>query len=388
MARLMNEAPHLKRTPLFERHGQLGGRLVEFSGWEMPVQYTGIADEHKTVRSAAGLFDISHMGQIQVSGPRSLEGLNRVLTNDLARLEVGQGQYTLMCNEEGGVIDDLYIYRVEAEAFLLIVNASRVRQDLAWLRAQLESMGSEREAQVADVSAAKGAVALQGPAARGFIGRCFPGASFPQGIAPGELKKNQILSFRWERETIFLACTGYTGEDGFEIMAPAGMIPAIWDAILREGKAQGVKPSGLGARDTLRTEMCYPLYGHELTEERSPLEAGLDRFVDLTKASLIGERALAAQKERGPSQVLAAFVMLGKTPPPRPHYPILGEEQSQPIGEVTSGTQSPSLERGIGMGYVPPAFGAPGGRLQIQIRGALFPAEVVRKPFYRRNRTQ
>src|SRR5579859_598698 len=264
----------MKRTPLFAAHQKLGGKLIEFGGWEMPVQYTSITDEHLAVRNAAGLFDISHMGEFFVSGPGAAAFLNQSLTNDIHKLAVGQGQYTLMCNERGGVVDDLYAYRLENERFLLIVNASRIDDDFNWLKGRLSSFKSGAATQLQNLSDSLSAVALQGPKVCEFIRQTFPGGA-TAGISVADvtaLQKNQIGRFDFRGEEVWVSRTGYTGEDGFEMVASAGLIESLWDRLLETGKPYGLKPAGLGARDTRRTEVCYPLYGHELDENTTPIE--------------------------------------------------------------------------------------------------------------------
>ena len=377
----------LKRTPLFSAHQKLGARLVEFGGWEMPVHYSSIMDEHLAVRNSAGLFDISHMGEVRINGSGALEFLNYLLTNDLRKLAVGQGQYTLMCNQRGGVVDDLYAYRTGAEEYLLVINASRIEADVGWMRRQLETWPHRNELRLEDVSDTFGAVALQGPRAAEFINLCFDGPSQAGTLVAraSELKKNQFGNFPFEGHDAYVARTGYTGEDGFEIIAPAGVMESVWNRLLVMGHASGLQPAGLGARDTLRTEVCYPLYGHELNEETTPLEAGVGFFVALDKGDFIGRQILAEQKAEGVARRCVAFKMTDKSAPPRPHYPIwsTGPDAAK-IGEVVSGTQSPSLGIGIGMGYVPPAQAKPGTPLEIEIRGRRSPAVVVAKPIYRK----
>src|SRR5437016_3087645 len=258
----------MKRTPLFAAHQKLGGKLIEFGGWEMPVQYTSITDEHLAVRQAAGLFDISHMGEVSISGLKAEAFLNQTFTNDLRKLEAGQGQYTLMCNQRGGVIDDLYVYRLSANEYLLIINASRIEDDVRWLEKGLAVFGQAGAVTLQNISEQTGALAVQGPRVADFVGRCFPGP-FTGGMPVAQvtsLKKNQITKTTFNGQAVWIARTGYTGEDGFEIVAPAQSVEAIWTAVLAAGQAHGLKPAGLGARDTLRTEVCYPLYGHELNE--------------------------------------------------------------------------------------------------------------------------
>jgi len=371
----------LKRTPLYAAHQKLGGKLVEFGGWEMPVQYSSIMEEHLAVRNAAGIFDISHMGEIFVSGAAATEFLNLLLTNDASKLSPGQGQYTLMCNERGGVIDDLYLYCLGLGNYMLIVNASRIEADYEWIQRQHEKFPKTRSVFISNNSDSYGAVAVQGPETPRFIESCFPTPS-SGALGLSSLKKNEIATIPYEGEFIYVARTGYTGETGFEIVAPAHLIEKIWWTCLEQGERYGIKPAGLGSRDTLRTEMGYPLYGHELNEETTPIEAGLGYFVAFSKESFNGRPRMMQQKEQGPEKKLAAFKMKDKSPPPRPEYGIYQAGEDKMIGSVASGTQSPSLNVGIGLGYLPASMAKPGVELEIEIRGRKFPATVTSKPFY------
>jgi aminomethyltransferase len=363
----------LQKTALFAAHQKLGARLVEFGGWLMPVQYTGIVDEHKAVREAAGVFDISHMGEFFVSGAGALDFLNGLLTNDAAKLAVAQGQYTLMLNERGGVIDDLILYRLHETEFLLVVNGAKIEEDRAWIKGNLHAGIS-----FSDRSGTNSAVALQGPKAL-EIARAFLGAVWP------EPKRNEITSYSWNCEKVFAARTGYTGEDGIELFFANEIAENFLFALLEAGKPFGLKPCGLGARDTLRLEACLPLNGNDLSEKRTPLEAGLGFFVSLTKEAVFpGKDILQKQKSEGVKEKLVAFRVKEKEkgPPPRPHYPLfLGAEQ---VGEVTSGAPSPTLGYGIGLAYVKAACAEPGTTLDLEVRGARVPVEVVKKPFYKR----
>jgi aminomethyltransferase len=374
----------LKRTPLFAAHQKHGGKLIEFGGWEMPVQYSGIIDEHLAVRKSAGIFDISHMGEILVSGPSAAAFLNHTLTNDIRKIAVGQGQYTLMCNPRGGVVDDLYVYRLGEEDYLLIVNASRIAADWDWLQEQYDSGAVSGEIRIRNASDEFGAVAIQGPRVVEFINAVVPGGSISGTFVTKvtDLKKNELGAFVFDSATIYVARTGYTGEDGFEIIAPAEIIEAVWNRALALGHQGCLQPAGLGARDTLRTEVCYPLYGHELDEVTTPIEAGVGFFVSLDKGDFVGRSVLAEQKAGGTKKKLVAFKMTEKSAPPRPHYPIWAEGRA--VGEAVSGTQSPSLSLGIGLGYVPPEFAKPGTKIEIEIRGKRAAAEVVAKPLYRK----
>jgi aminomethyltransferase len=377
----------MKRTPLYAAHQRLGGKLIEFGGWEMPVQYTSITDEHLAVRKAAGLFDISHMGEVLISGAGAEAFLNQTLTNDVRKLAAGQGQYTLMCNERGGVIDDLYAYRLTDSEYLLIINASRIEADVAWLERQLAGFARRSEVKFQNTSDTTGAVAVQGPRVVEFIESFCPGPSTggTQVARVTDLKKNQVGRFSLAGQPVWISRTGYTGEDGFEIVAPGQHIEAIWNQLLAAGQPYGLKPAGLGARDTLRTEVCYPLYGHELDENTTPIEAGVGFFVALDKGEFIGRAVMAEQKAKGTGKKLVALKMTDRSAPPRPHYAIWSTGQgAAKIGEVVSGTQSPSLGIGIGMGYVPPQFGKANTPVEIEIRGKRAPAVLVPKPIYRK----
>jgi len=350
----------------------MGARMVPFAGWDMPVQYTGIVDEHKAVRLSVGVFDISHMGQFIVSGSGAEAFLNRVLTNNISKLQPGQGQYTLLLNAQGGVIDDLIAYRTSEREFYLVVNASRIDADWEQLESQLTQDDDVLMANASDFTAG---LAVQGPKAREVAATVFGSAgSFPE--------HNTILVTMSENGPMWLCGTGYTGEEGFEFFMPAETAEAWFRKIVEAVKAAGGMPCGLGARDTLRLEMGYPLNGNDLSEQRTPLQAGLGFFVDLDKGDFTGREALVVQKAAGLPDKLAAFRMAGAAPPPRPHYPVV--YGGQVVGEVCSGTQSPSLSAGIGMAYVPLEAAALGSTLEIEIRGRRFPAEVVKKPFYRR----
>ncbi|MBI3853064.1 MAG: glycine cleavage system aminomethyltransferase GcvT [Verrucomicrobia bacterium] len=374
----------LKRTSLFAAHQKLGAKLIDFGGWEMPVQYTSIIDEHQAVRNAAGIFDISHMGEVTVSGAGATDFLNSVLTNDIRKLAPGGGQYTLMCNERGGVIDDLYAYQLSGGVYLLIINASRIEADVAWLQAQAAKFPRSGELRLTDASHNYAAIAVQGPRVKEFINDCVPGASVSamRVNCATDLKKNEIGGFKFGAASVLVSRTGYTGEDGFEIVGGDATIVQIWETVLAKGQPFGIKPAGLGARDTLRTEVCYPLYGHELDEKTTPMEAGVGFFVSLDKGEFKGRSVLAAQKAGGVSKKLIAFKMTGRSAPPRPHYPIWINDTK--VGEVTSGTQSPSLSIGIGMGYVPPESAKPGMGIEIEIRSKRSTAVVVPKPIYRK----
>ena len=374
---LGEEKTNLKRTPLYDEHVALGGRMVEFGGWEMPVLYSGIAQENHAVRQAAGLFDISHMGEFLFEGPDAKKFLNKLLTNDLSRLEPGHGQYTLLCQDNGGVIDDLYAYRLGPDRFLLVVNASRIEVDWMWIRAQRNTHYKSLELEMRDRSADHAAMALQGPSSAAILKGLFPAAV--------ELEKNRIAELDFGGATAWVSRTGYTGEDGFELITTNNQAVALWQKILALGQALGLVPAGLGARDTLRTEAGYSLYGHELTSETTPIEAGLGWAVADHKIGFIGKDTFAAQKQDGVSRRCVGFKMTGKSAPPREQYKIFAVDgTSREIGEVTSGTQSPSLGCGIGLGYVETAHAKAGTPIEIEIRNRRFPAQVVKRPIYRK----
>ena len=371
-----------KRTALFKTHKKLGARLIDFGGWEMPVQYSSLIAEHTAVRTAAGIFDISHMGEVTATGTGAEAFLNRLLTNDIGKLASGQGQYTLMCNERGGVIDDLYAYKLSGEVYLLIINAARTAADAEWIKKQWHEFPDRANVILTDTSHNYSAVAVQGPRVKEFIDECISGPSMAckRVSRVTELEKNHIGEFTSEGGGVLISRTGYTGEDGFEIIGGDWAIGRLWEKILKVGEPFGIKPCGLGARDTLRTEVCYPLYGNELDEETTPIEAGLGHFVALDKGDFVGREVLAEQKAKGTKKKLVAFKMAEKSAPPRPHYLILSG--NAPVGVVTSGTQSPSLGIGIGMGYVPPERAK--GNIDIEIRGKPYSAVIVPRPIYRK----
>jgi aminomethyltransferase len=344
----------LRRTPLYEKHVDAGARLVPFAGWEMPVQYVGVIDEHRAVRSDSGVFDVSHMGELEVEGPRAQELLQSMLSNDVAKLEPGDAQYTLLTNEHGGILDDLIVYRLEACRYLLIVNAANREADFRWL-ADHELRGSD----VRDVSDEYALLAVQGPRSLERLG--LPQAK-PFTWQMSELDGVEVMVNR----------TGYTGEEGVELACMAEDGPALWDAIV----ARGVTPCGLGARDTLRLEVCYPLHGNDIGPDRDAISSGLG-WVCALDTEFTGVAHLRAVKEEGPAQKLVPFRMTERGIP-RQGMAIEGG------GEVTSGSLSPMLDVGIGLGYVPAAMASPGTPLTVDVRGRRRAAEVARKPIYRR----
>ncbi len=359
----------LKRTPLYDRHAALDAKLVPFAGFEMPVQYpTGITAEHKAVRETAGLFDVSHMGEFDVRGPDALELVQLLTVNDASKIEVGQAQYSALCRPDGGVIDDLLVYRFE-DHWMLVVNASNLEKDLAWIRDHVQ----DRAVAVDDRSDDTALLALQGPAAREIL---RPLAD----VDVDDVRYYRFLEGKVAGHPAVISGTGYTGEDGFELYVPAPVAGEIWDALLEEGAEDGLVPAGLGARDSLRLEMGYALYGNDLDEEHTALESGLGWIVKLDKGDFVGREALAAQKEAGVERKLVGL-RLTERGFPRPGYAIL-DAAGEAVGEVTSGTVSPSLGEGIAMGYVPAELAAPGTEVALEIRGKPVAAVVQRPPFY------
>jgi aminomethyltransferase len=355
-----------RRTPLYETHVRAGARLVEFAGWEMPVQYAGILAEHEAVRTRVGLFDVSHMGEVVFRGPRALEALNRVFTNDLSKIADGQAQYGCLCRESGGIVDDVVVYRRSAEDLLVCVNAGNRAKDFEWLA------GHAGGADVKDESDDWAQLALQGPLA----------AQLLQRLAKVDL--SQLRSYRFTSgEVAGVAClvarTGYTGEDGFELFCPAADGPRLWSALVEAGGPERIVPCGLGARDSLRLEMAYRLYGSDMDDSTTPLEAGLAWVVKLDKGDFVGRDALRRQREQGVARKLVGFT-LTDAGIPRHGYPVL--QDGRKVGEVTSGTRSPTLEIPIGLAYVPTALAAEGSSFAVEIRGRAAAARVVKTPFY------
>ena len=359
----------LARTPLHEVHVEAGARIVPFAGFEMPVQYAGLVQEHENVRTAVGLFDVSHMGEVEFKGPRALETANRIVTNDLAKLADSQACYTAMCTPDGGIIDDLVAYRLSPEHVMICVNAANRAKDFAWMQ---EHAGGDCD--VIDSSDRFAQIAVQGPKARQLVARladvdtsAVANYWFTKGDVAG---KNAIISR-----------TGYTGEDGFELYVGAEDAPVVWRALADRGADLGVAPAGLGARDTLRLEMRYALYGNDIDETTNPYESGLGWVVKLAKDDFVGKAALERIKAEGVSRKLVGFEMTGRGIA-RPGYPILvGGERA---GKVTSGTKSPSTAKAIAMGYVPVAHSKIGCEFDVEIRNQPATAIVVKTPFYRR----
>lgn len=352
-----------RRTVLFDLQKTAGGRCIDFGGWEMPVQFTSILEEHRAVRTTCGVFDISHMGEVFVSGPGAFAWLQHMLANDLAKCAVNDAQYTFLLDERGGVIDDLIVYRLAEDNFLLLVNAAKIEEDIAWLEKHVQD-----GVKLDNRSDTMSALAVQGPQAARLYREVF-GAEMPE--------RNKITGLHRCSALVLAATTGYTGEPGFELFFPNALAGDLWQSLI----AAGAKPCGLGARDTLRLEMCYPLNGSDLSPDRTPLEAGLGMFVALDKPDFMGRDALLAQKTAGIPNRLAALRMTEKSPPPRAHYPVLADGRL--VGETTSGALSPSLGEGIAMAYLPAALAKPGQPVEVDIRGRKFAAVIEKKPFYR-----
>lgn len=358
----------LKRTPLHEEHVRLDAKLVPFAGFEMPVQYpTGITAEHKAVRERAGLFDVSHMGEFMVTGPDALALIQKVSVNDAGKVEVGQAQYSAMCFESGCVVDDLIVYRFE-NRYMLVVNAANLDKDLAWIREHAEGL----DVDVRDASDETALLALQGPGAREVLRPLV------------DLDLDDIRYYRFGEGAVagasaVISATGYTGEDGFELYLPADAAPELWRKILSAG-GDRVVPAGLGARDSLRLEVGYPLYGNDLDDEHTTLESGLGWITKLDKGDFVGRDALRRQKEAGLERKLVGL-KLEERGFPRPGYPVASD--GEVVGVLTSGTVSPSLGYGIALGYVPVALATEGTSLQVDARGRLLAATVTRPPFYR-----
>jgi aminomethyltransferase len=358
----------LKRTPLHDEHVALGGRMVPFAGYAMPVQYpTGITAEHRAVREAAGLFDVSHMGEFEVRGPDALALLQRVTVNDASRVEEGQAQYTAMVREHGGIIDDLLLYRFD-DHWMVVVNASNREKDLAWIRTHAGGL----DATVTDRSEEIGLLALQGPRAREILRPLV------------DIDLDEVGYYRFAEGAVdgvggVISATGYTGEDGFELYLPAADCAAVWRRLVAEGADAGLIPAGLGARDSLRLEVGYALYGNDLDEEHTPLEAGLGWITKLDKGDFLGRAALAKQKREGVTRRLVGL-RLTERGFPRPGYPVVARGEA--VGEVTSGIVSPTLGEGIAMAYVAAEHAGKGSEVAVEIRGRAVPAVVRRPPFY------
>ncbi len=359
-----------KRTPLYDTHRALGARMIEFGGWEMPVQYSGILSEHQTVRTKAGLFDLSHMGEIEVRGPGALEVCQELLVTDVSRVQLGQAQYSVLCYPDGGVVDDIIVYHLADQHYFLCVNASNIEKDFAWLTDH-----NRGRATLVNCSDEYALIAVQGPLATAIVQRLTP-------LELGHIRRYWSASGEVAGVSALVARTGYTGEDGFELFVSAQRAAEVWNACLEAGHDKGIAPIGLGARDTLRLEAGYLLYGNDMDAQTTPLEAGVRRLVKFDKGPFVGRDALWQQHTVGIPKQLIGLTM-DAPGIPRHGYELHADGQS--IGVVTSGTQSPSLGVGIAMGYVPPVYAVAGTSLAVNIRGRHVPAHVVTRPFYRRS---
>ncbi|MGZ5376038.1 MAG: glycine cleavage system aminomethyltransferase GcvT [Solirubrobacterales bacterium] len=360
----MEATAALRHTPLIDAHRAAGAKLVPFAGWEMPVQYEGIRQEHLAVRSSAGIFDVSHMGEIETEGPDATAFLQHLLSNDVAKIDLGGAQYSCLCREDGGVLDDLFTYRLADHHYLTVTNASNHKGDLEWFQSQAAAF--EGEVEVHDAAERYAMLAVQGPKAREIV------ATMAQGELPARFRTAELnLSVG----PALVCGTGYTGEDGVEILIDPSSAAALWEALLEAG----VVPAGLGARDTLRLEVCYCLYGNDLTLERTPIEAGLG-WCCKEETGFIGCEEIARRRAEGPAELLAPFALIEKGVPRQGNPVLRGGDQ---VGEVTSGSHSPSLEKGIGMAYVQADAAEPGTEIEIDVRGKRRAARVEESPLYK-----
>ncbi|WP_100373457.1 glycine cleavage system aminomethyltransferase GcvT [Bacillus sp. FJAT-45037] len=361
----------LKRTPLFNEYEKSGAKTIDFGGWDLPVQFSSIKEEHEAVRTRAGLFDVSHMGEVEVKGPNALAFLQKVMTNDVSKLVDEQAQYTVMCYQDGGTVDDLLVYRKAEDDYLLVINASNIEKDVEWLKEHVIE-GVE----LVHISFDMAQLAIQGPLAEGIL----------QKLTEANLAEIGFFRFKDDVDLAgiksLVSRTGYTGEDGFEIYCESDQAATLWQAILEAGQGDGLVPCGLGARDTLRFEAKLPLYGQELTHEITPLEAGIGFAVKLNKeADFIGKEALLAQKENGLTRKLVGIEMIDKGIP-RTGYEVLMDDQT--IGFVTTGTQSPTLKKNVGLAVIDNTYTELGTEVFVQVRKKKLKAVVTKTPFYKR----
>ncbi len=357
----------LKRTPLYAAHVRAGARMVPFGGWEMPVQYSGIVEEHRTVRKAVGLFDVSHMGEFEIAGPGALAVLQRVTTNDVAALAVGQVQYSLLCYPDGGIVDDLTLYRLGDDRFMMTVNAANIDKDWAWVTSQ-----GKGNAQWRNISAETALLAVQGPRAESLVGRLAD-------VDVTTIGYYRLKSGRVAGVPAMISRTGYTGEDGFELYIAADQAERLWSALLDAGKSDGIMPVGLGARDTLRLEMKYALYGNDIDQTTNPIEAGLGWVIKLAKGDFIGRSPIEKVKAEGPRRKLVGFEMVDRAVA-RHGYRVL--KDGAEVGTVTSGSYGPQVDRYIGVGYVATPYSKVGDAIEVEVRGKAQRAKVVQTPFY------
>jgi aminomethyltransferase len=356
----------LRRTPLYERHLAAGARLVPFAGWEMPVQYEGVKEEHLATRSSCGVFDVSHMGEIETAGAGAAELLQRLLSNDVSKIEVGAAQYSVLCREDGGILDDLFTYRLADDRYLTVTNAANHDKDLAWFREHAGDFDCEVTDRLDDYAM----LAVQGPEARSIV------SEMAEGELPPRMHAQPVALAGAGGGEALVCGTGYTGEDGVEVLVAPDAAPGLWDALL----ARGATPAGLAARDTLRTEVCFHLYGNDMDETRNPVEAGLG-WCCKEETEFIGAEAVAQARAEGTAEKLVPFALTGPGIP-RPGNPVLAGDE--PAGEVTSGTYSPCLERGIGLAYVRAELAGPRTTVEIDVRGRRREARVEERPLYRK----
>lgn len=369
----MDGKEELKRTPLYELYEKYQAKVVDFAGWELPVQFSSIMEEHETVRQAAGLFDVSHMGELLVTGKDAASYLNELLTNDVSTLQEGQAKYTAMCYPDGGTVDDFLVYKLADETYMLVVNAANTEKDLAWMKQHMKG-----DVKLENISGATALLALQGPKSESIL----------QKLTDTDLSSIRPFRFKQDVELdgiqgVFVSRTGYTGEDGFELMVANTDAAALWEKLMHTGEEEGVLPCGLGARDTLRLEVRLPLYGQELSEQISPLEAGIGFAVKSNKANdFIGKSALAKQKEEGVKRKLAGIEMTGRGIP-RPGYKVFSANGEE-VGFITSGTYSPSLKKNIGLALLSHTHQETGTPLKVEVRKKMIDAIVVKTPFYQK----
>ncbi len=366
----------LKRTPLFEVHRSFNAKLVDFSGYEMPLNYTGIKEEHLAVRNRAGIFDVSHMGEVLIRGDQALEVIQELTVNDAGKLRPGKSQYSVMCRQNGGIVDDLLVYCLSEDEFMLVINASNIEKDINWI---LEV--NRGRAEISDISEEIALIAVQGPQSAALMEKLT--RNKPGDIPMFEFRSMQVSDY----DNILVSATGYTGEKGFELYCNIRHVNVcdLWENIMVAGDAHEIMPCGLGARDTLRLEAGLALYGNDLTEEYSPLEAGLGWLVKWDKGNFMGKDAMLEQKKNGVSRKLCGFVMQDEKRIPRSEHQILSES-GEMLGQVTSGGFSFVLNRGIAMGYIPVEHSEHGGSVMIRIRDKEYLAEVTRLPFYKRKK--
>jgi aminomethyltransferase len=365
----MNTAQALRRTPLYKIHEEAGGKLVPFCGWELPIQYTSIMKEHQTVRSSCGLFDVSHMGQVTVEGPQALDFLQKINANDVSKLVPGRALYSHMLNERGGVVDDVIISQLGPQRYFIVVNAATTEKDFAWMSKHAKGL----KVQLANRSDEYGMVAIQGPKAETILSGTVPGVT--------ALKRFGAMECRLYGQNVVITRTGYTGEDGFEVIAPPDITPRIWQTLLANGASFGTVPVGLGARDTLRLEAGYLLYGSDVDDDHSTFEANYGWVVKMGKKDFIGKAALEAQLKAGLKRKLLGVKLLERGVPRHGAMVLLDDK---PLGELASATFSPTLNVGIGMGYLSQPDLQPGRKVAVELHGRRVPAEIAPIPFYKR----